>query len=64
MGGTHYQVMDGDGMIEIEEQRFVDDDLNQLVDLSLLRGDYNSQGGRVFYITRAAIKLLQQINNV
>ena len=62
MGGSCYQVIDGNGIIKMEEKRFIDNDLNQLVDLGLLRGGNNPQGGRMFYITRAAVKLLQQIN--
>lgn len=64
MAGAIYAVGDGKGnkVIEIEESRFVDDDLNQLVQLGLLRLDYNSNGGKLFYFTRSAVKLLQQID--
>lgn len=53
--------MDTQGSIEITEQRFIEDDLAQLVNLDLLLLDYNSQGNRVFRITRLAVKLLVQV---
>jgi hypothetical protein len=61
MSGATFPVMDGGtGNIEIKEPRFVDDDLNQLVQLGLLRLDYNSSGDRLFYFTRSAVKLVEQ----
>ncbi|WP_434928110.1 hypothetical protein ACRWQN_03890 [Shewanella sp. HL-SH8] len=53
--------MDTQGSIEITEQRFIEDDLAQLVNLDLLILDYSSHGNRVFRITRMAVKLLEQM---
>ena len=60
-GGTNYQVMDANAnrLIEIGEPRFVEDDLAQLCELGLLIADYNSQGHRLFRLTRSAAKLAE-----
>jgi hypothetical protein len=61
-GRAIYQVLDGSGgNIEIEEPRFVEDDLQTLVDLNLLMLEYNKSGGRVFRITRSAVGLVEQM---
>ncbi|WP_420426936.1 hypothetical protein [Algiphilus sp.] len=60
--GTGYHIMDGaGGLIEIEETRFVDDDLESLCSLGLLRPDRNSQGHRLWRITREAVKLVRPL---
>lgn len=61
LGGTSYQVMDAssNNVIEINEERFVEDDLNQLCDLGLLIPDHNRQGHRLFRLTRSAAKLAE-----
>jgi len=60
--GTCYQIMDGaGGSIEINETRFVDDDLEILSSLGLLRPDISSQGLRLWRITREAAKLVQSL---
>ncbi len=61
-GGTLYQVMDGKGSIEMSEERFIEDDLNTLCSLVFLISDVNSQGHRLFRITRNAVKFLQAID--
>lgn len=53
---------DKGGQIEYEEPRFVEDDILTLLDLGMLRLDYNSKGGRVFYITRNAVEYLKYTN--
>lgn len=53
-------LFDGSGKLQINEPRFVDDDLIKLVDLQLLNLDYNSKNNRIFRITRLASKLLEQ----
>lgn len=58
MGGTIYQVMDADGTIEMNEPRFVEDDLSKLCESGLLLLDYNSKGERLFRFTRSAASLL------
>lgn len=65
MGCTDYQVMDGRGgnnYINIEEERFIKDDLAKLCELGLLIPDVNKSGGRLFRITRAATYLVKQID--
>lgn len=60
-GGTNFMIMDGkSGCIEISEPRFADDDLATLVDVGLLRSDFNSRGDRLWRITREASRLVSQ----
>lgn len=54
-------LLDSDGDIKIEEPRFIEDDLTQMVNLKLLLLDYNSTGQRKFRLTRMAVKLLEQL---
>jgi hypothetical protein len=58
-GGTHYKVMDANCDIEINEPRFINDDLDKLCNLGLLILEFNSKGSRLFRITRAASKLVK-----
>lgn len=45
--------LDGTGEhLEVNEPRFLDDDLEKLCDYGLVRLDYNSSGSRIFRITR------------
>jgi len=60
-GGTTYQVMDAQAQIEVKEPRFVEDDLSQLCSLGLLLQDSNSNGGRLFRITRASVRFVQNV---
>ena len=53
MDESEYAMPDGNGQIQINEPRFIDDDLLKLCDLGLLRLSRNSSGGRIFTITRA-----------
>lgn len=55
--GASYQFIGGDGSLNISEPRFIEDDLNTLVELGILRLDYGSKGTRKFIITRQAVKL-------
>ena len=59
-GGNSYKFSEVPGVIKIEELKFVEDDLNQLVSLGLLILNYNNEGVRIFKITRATVKLLEQ----
>lgn len=66
MQGTDYHVMDGDrnkSVIQLSEERFVNDDLDKLCSLGLLNPDYNSKGSRLFRITRAAVSLVKSLDN-
>ncbi|WP_018861575.1 MULTISPECIES: hypothetical protein [unclassified Thioalkalivibrio] len=53
--------LDGEGQIDYQEHRFLEDDLQTLVGLGLLRLDYNSQGGSLYLATRAGSRFLQSV---
>lgn len=55
--GTHYAMLDVSGTVQVSEPRFISDDLLTLCEFGLLRLEHNSQGGRVFVITRAGAAL-------
>ena len=59
--GLQLIFLESQGSIEIEEPRFIEDDLTQLVNLGLLLLDYNPKGSRIFRLTRMAVKLLEQV---
>jgi len=59
--GLAYIIMETNGNIEYGEQRFVKDDLLQLVSLNLLTLDYDNQGNRLFQITRNCVRLLKEM---
>ncbi|EIK0775228.1 hypothetical protein R7P74_24360 [Vibrio sp. 2033] len=64
LGGALYQIMDGNGgMLDYDEPRFLDDDLNQLCNLGFLRLDFNRKNERLFRITRATIRYVEQLEN-
>jgi hypothetical protein len=54
--------MNRGGNIEIIDPRFVEADLETLVNLGLLRMDYGSQGTQWFGITREAVRLVALID--
>ena len=57
--GPIFHFMDGNqGAIEFSEPQFIEDDLQSLVALGLLRTDYNSSGRLVYVFTRAAAALV------
>jgi hypothetical protein len=63
-GGPSYMFLDGDsGDLKFEEEQFLEDDLLTLVDLGLLRPDFNSKGGKMFRYTRVASQLLGTLND-
>lgn len=60
---NEYLLIDGaHGKIEYEEPRFMDDDLNTLVQLGLLQLEFGSRGSRRFLITREAVRFISAIN--
>ena len=61
LGGSMFQVMDASAQLQIDEPRFVDDDLKKLCELGLLLSDQNKKGERLFRITRASVKYVQQV---
>ncbi len=61
--GSNLMVLDGNGGdIEIEQNRFLESDLDQLVSLNLLILGRNSQGNRIWTFTRAASELLKALD--
>ena len=58
--GVYFFIDGNKGQIEIEEKRFVEDDLMQLVELSFLIDKINDAGKRTFTISRAAVNYLKQ----
>lgn len=50
------------GNINIPERRFLEDDLETLANLGLLRVEYGRNGMQTFGITREAMKLIELIN--
>lgn len=60
--GMSLLFLDGNGgNIEFHEPRFIEDDLKSLVELGLLRHDYNSKGENLYVFTRAASGLIKSI---
>jgi hypothetical protein len=58
LSGTNYLLLNGDrGELKVEDERFIEDDLNTLCEYGLLRFDINSQGCRIFHLTRNGAKL-------
>jgi hypothetical protein len=53
-------LLDGDGeYIEADDHQYLADDLMRLIELRLLRPDYNKSGERLFRYTRAASNLVK-----
>lgn len=63
--GISLLYLDGDlnGGMQIEDERFLEDDLNRLIDLGLLRNRLNSSGNNVYIYTRAASEYVQELNS-
>jgi hypothetical protein len=57
IGGTRYHFISGTGSLEVQEPRFIEDDLNTLIELGIFRLDYGGKGTRRFIITRQAVQL-------
>lgn len=61
-GGMSLLLLDGaSGNIEYDEPRFIEDDLKSLIELGLLRHDYNSNGDNLYIFTRAASSFIKGI---
>ena len=56
-------LMQGGGQINFEEPRFIDDDLNTLVNCGFLRLSYGSKSSEIYSITRDATKFIGSIDN-
>lgn len=58
-----YILMEGaHGRIQYEEPRFLEDDLNSLVQLGLLRLEFASRGSRRFLVTREAVRFVRAMD--
>lgn len=64
MDGSAYQILDATSeprQIDLSGPRFLEDDLLTLCELGLLRPEYNSQGHRLFHLTRSAAAFIASI---
>lgn len=62
--GTLYMFIDGlQGQLNYTEPRFIQDDLEKLIELGLLRQRRNSEGKKVFQFTRRASDFVKTVNN-
>jgi len=60
---NEYILLEGaHGQIEYKEPRFIEDDLNNLVELGLVRLEFGSQGSRRFCVTRNAVDFIHATN--
>lgn len=62
-GNEYLFLDDARGSIEIEDHRFVEDDFTTLVELGLLRHDYNSSGNNLYLFTRQASSLVKKLGS-
>ena len=53
-------LFDKGGNLQVEDPRFLEDDLATMVDLGLLRQDYTSRGTKRYIFTRQAAELLER----
>lgn len=61
--GSAYLILDGNqGTLEVEDLRFIEDDLCNLTELGYLRITLNSRGEKVYNITRQAAALVSMLN--
>jgi hypothetical protein len=58
--GTTFHSLDGKGGWLASEQRFIEDDLNLLLNIGLLKLTHNGSGARIFHFTRRAADLLKE----
>jgi hypothetical protein len=61
--GSAYLILDGNqGALEVEDLRFIEDDLCNLTELGYLRITLNSRGEKVYNITRQAAAFVIMLN--
>lgn len=53
----------GSGQLSYSDPRFIEDDLNTLVELGLFRLDHNGKGARMYLITRNAVRFIEKRRN-
>ncbi len=61
--GSEYIFLDISGQITIEDHRFAHDDFNTLIDLGLLRHEYNNKGDNLYLYTRLASSLIARLGS-
>lgn len=61
-GGDFY-ILEGASDIEYSEPRFIEDDINSLVNLRLITLAIGSKGGFIYKITRQAVRFIDAIDN-
>ncbi len=54
--------LDRGGQIQLDELRFLDDDLRKLVSVGVVTLDNNRSGGEIYRITRDAVRLLEAVD--
>ncbi len=54
-------LLDGSGDIEIQEEKFLKDDLDRLVEVGLLRHDLNDRGYNIYILTRNASNFIESL---
>jgi len=60
---SYQSVIDGEqDLINAMDHRFIQDDLNQLLNLHLLKVEYNTDGTGSYGITRNAVRFIEAIN--
>tara|TARA_R110000772_G_scaffold131814_4_gene240372 strand:+ start:1018 stop:1584 length:567 start_codon:yes stop_codon:yes gene_type:complete len=59
--GTTYIYLDGQGEISISDERFAIDDFDTLIQLGLLKHDFNSKGEDIYIFTRVASELVKNV---
>lgn len=63
LDGVSLKYLDGkEREMTISDPRFLEDDLKTLVELGLLRQDYNEKGDNLYIFTRTASELVQSAN--
>jgi len=62
--GTLYMFIDGlQGQLNYTEPRFIQDDLEKLIELGLLRQRRNSEGRKVFHLQEELLIFVKTVNN-
>ena len=61
--GNRLSFLDAQGMMQIEDERFLEDDLRTLVELGLLRHDFNAKGENIYIYTRRGSDLVRRIDS-
>lgn len=63
LDGPILKFTDAQGIIDISDPRFLEDDLKTLLVTDLLRHDYNSKGHDLYIFTRAASELVKSMKS-